>query len=43
MIPSDWQSQIFQKKEFEFGQSLGPKGPSQTQNEVFRHFIEFES
>ena len=41
MIPSDWQSQIFQKKIV--GQSLGPKDPSQTQNDVFRHFIEFES
>ena len=42
MISSDWRSQIFEKKKKKIrGSNLGSKGLNQTQNEVFRYFLEF--
>ena len=42
MISSDWQSQIFEKKKKKIRDpNLGPTGVNQTQNEVFRYFLEF--
>ena len=38
MISSDWQRQIFEKKIWRL--ELGPNGPNQAQNDVFRHFLE---
>ena len=46
MVSIDWQSQIFEKKKKRKkngGLNLGPTGLNQTQNQVFRHFLEFVS
>ena len=39
MISSDWQSQIFEKKNW--WPEFGAEGLNQAQNEFFRRFIEF--
>ena len=41
MISSDWQSQIFEKKILVA--QIGPNVLNQDQDEILRHFIEFES